>query len=185
MRSNNISRKKHVCSTKFPLLPEVRRIGGVAESMMLFWNNYIYTQTGWLQNFKIQSNFIQKMPRLHNKESLKGIRKYLRNHATSAEASLWNMLKNKQVGGLKFRRQNSIGKFVTDFYCPGLHLAIELDGEPHATPAGIEKDIKRDRYLNDNGITVFRYENRWVFEYPDVIKNDILEFAKQKGIIRE
>jgi len=125
------------------------------------------------------------MPRLHNKESLKGIRKYLRNHATSAEASLWNMLKNKQVGGLKFRRQNSIGKFVTDFYCPGLQLAIELDGEPHATPAGIEKDIKRDRYLNDNGITVFRYENRWVFEYPDVIKNDILEFAKQKGIIRE
>ncbi|HCE57111.1 MAG TPA: cytosine methyltransferase [Prolixibacteraceae bacterium] len=125
------------------------------------------------------------MQPLHNRTDMKPIRKYLRNHATSAEATLWTILKNKQVGGLKFRRQNSIGKFVTDFYCPVLHLAVELDGEPHATPAGIEKDIKRDRYLNDNGITVFRYENRWVFEYPDVIKNDILEFAKQKGIIRE
>ena len=123
------------------------------------------------------------MQPLHNRSDMKPFRKHLRNHATSAEATLWTMLKNKQVGGLKFRRQNSIGKFVTDFYCPVLQLAVELDGEPHATPAGIEKDIKRDGYLNDHGITVFRYENRWVFEYPDVIKNEILEFAKQKGII--
>jgi very-short-patch-repair endonuclease len=174
---------KFAATSKFPILPEARRIGGVAELKMLLWNNYFFTQTGWLYNFKIQHNFIQKMPRLHNMESMKGFRKHLRNHTTSAEAVFWNMLKNKQVGGLKFRRQNSIGRFVTDFYCPILHLAIELDGEPHATPAGIEKDIKRDRFLNDNGVTVFRYENRWVFEYPDVIKNDILEFAREKGII--
>ena len=125
------------------------------------------------------------MQRLHNRTEMKPIRKYLRNHATSAEAVLWTMLKNKQVGGLKFRRQHSIGKIVPDFYCPALQLVVELDGEPHATPSGIENDIKHDRFLNEHGIAVFRYENRWVFEYPDVIKNDILEFAKQRGIIRE
>jgi hypothetical protein len=34
--------------------------------------------------------------------------------------------------------------------------------------------------MNKVGITVFRYENRWVFEYPDVIKQDILEFGERK-----
>ena len=119
---------------------------------------------------------------LHNRKEMKPIRKYLRNHATSAEATLWNMLKQRQVGGLKFRRQHSIGKFVPDFYCPELKLAIELDGEQHADVVNIQFDRERDEYLNAHGITVFRYENRWVFEYPEIIKNEILEFARVKGI---
>jgi len=88
-------------------------------------------------------------------------------------------LKNKQVGGFKFRRQHSVGKYVLDFYCPSLLLAIELDGEPHAGLTNIARDAERDDWLKQQGITVFRYENRWVFEYPDVIKKDILEFAEK------
>jgi very-short-patch-repair endonuclease len=41
----------------------------------------------------------------------------LRNNSTSAEAALWNLLKNKQLEGRKFRRQQSIGKYIVDFYC--------------------------------------------------------------------
>ena len=125
------------------------------------------------------------MAALHNRKEMKPIRKYLRNHATSAEATLWNMLKKSQIGGLKFRRQHSIGRFVVDFYCPELKLAIELDGEFHANLVVIQFDKERDEYLNSNEIKVFRYENRWVFEYPELIKNDILEFARQNGILRE
>jgi len=119
----------------------------------------------------------------HNRPYLKKNRKHLRNHSTSAEAELWNILKNKKLGGLKFRRQHSVGKYILDFYCPELRLAIELDGEPHADLQNIIRDEERDSYLKDYDITVFRYENRWAFEYPEVIKEDILEFAEKKGLI--
>ena len=120
------------------------------------------------------------MARLHNRKSLKPVRKYLRKHSTAAEASLWKLLQKSKVGGFKFRRQHSVGKFILDFYCPELQLAIELDGEPHANPVIHQMDMERDEYLLENGITVLRYENRWVFEYPEVIIEDILEFGKNK-----
>jgi very-short-patch-repair endonuclease len=122
----------------------------------------------------------KKMSTLHNRNYLKPIRKSLRNNATSAEATLWNILKNRQVGGYKFRRQHSIGKYVVDFYCPTLQLVIELDGEPHANLVNIALDSERDEFINQYGITVNRYENRWVFEYPEVIKQEILEFGEKK-----
>ena len=120
------------------------------------------------------------MVTLHNRKSSKSFRKYLRNNSTAAEATLWKMLKKSQVGGFKFRRQHSVGKFILDFYCPKLQLAIELDGQPHANPVNIASDIKRDEWLNQQGITVLRFENRWVYEYPEVIKQEILDFANKK-----
>jgi very-short-patch-repair endonuclease len=41
-------------------------------------------------------------------------------------------------------------------------------------------DTEGDEFINQHGITVFRYENRWVFEYPEVIKQEIIEFGKKK-----
>ncbi|WP_255518216.1 endonuclease domain-containing protein [Fulvivirga sp. M361] len=65
---------------------------------------------------------------LYNKPELKKFRKELRNNGTSAEATLWTMLKNKQLEGRKFRRQYSVGYYILDFYCTSERLAIELDG---------------------------------------------------------
>ena len=120
------------------------------------------------------------MSPLHNRKYLKPIRKYLRNNSTSAEATLWNILKIQQVGGYKFRRQHSIGKYIIGFYCPTLQLAIELDGEPHSDLFNIARDIDRDDFLNQHGIKVVRFENRWVFEYPNVIIEEILEYGAMK-----
>ncbi|MGG6496092.1 UNVERIFIED_CONTAM: DUF559 domain-containing protein, partial [Bacteroidetes bacterium 56_B9] len=53
-----------------------------------------------------------------NKSDVTGNRKELRNHSTSAEATLWKMLKGKQIAGLKFRHQHSVGPYILDFYCP-------------------------------------------------------------------
>ena len=47
------------------------------------------------------------MQTIMNKSDVTGNRKELRNHSTSAEATLWKMLKGKQIAGLKFRRQHS------------------------------------------------------------------------------
>ncbi|AHW59690.1 Very-short-patch-repair endonuclease [Draconibacterium orientale] len=117
--------------------------------------------------------------KLHNRKKLKNIRKHLRNHSTAAEATLWKMLKNKQIGGYKFRRQHSIDMYIVDFFCYDLMLAIELDGEVHADLNSIAWDTERDEKLPKLGITVLRYENRWVYEYPEIIKSDILKHARK------
>jgi very-short-patch-repair endonuclease len=130
----------------------------------------------FLQIHSKHLTFKTKMTTLHNRKYLKPTRKYLRNNSTAAEATLWKMLKKSQVGGYKFRRQHSVGKFVVDFFCYELMLAIELDGEPHAGFYAIAKDSERDEELGVHEVTVLRYENRWVYEYPEVINQDILNF---------
>ena len=117
--------------------------------------------------------------KLHNHKYLKNIRKHLRNNSTAAEAELWKIVKHSQIGGYKFRRQHSVGKYILDFYCPKLKLAIELDGEPHADLQAIARDNERDEYLAAYGISVLHFENRWVFEYPEVIREEILAFAEK------
>jgi hypothetical protein len=64
-------------------------------------------------------------------------RKKLRNHSTYTEVLFWNRIKGRKVGGLKFRRQHGIGKYIVDFYCPEIKLAIELDGLIHNTVESI------------------------------------------------
>lgn len=103
-------------------------------------------------------------------------RKKLRNHLTPAEAILWKILKGRQIGGAKFRRQHSVGPYVLDFYCPELKLAIELDGEIHGRREA--EDERRTRYLRKvKGIEVLRFENRTVFEEMERICREIEERA--------
>jgi very-short-patch-repair endonuclease len=113
--------------------------------------------------------------RLHNKSELKEYRKNLRNNLTPAEALLWKALKGKQLEGRKFRRQHSIGNYIIDFYCPSEKLAIELDGQPHFTIHGATKDKKRTAFLNKNGIRVLRFENKLVWELPNMVLERIKE----------
>lgn len=113
--------------------------------------------------------------KLHNRKYLKEFRRYLRNNSTSAESVLWTILKNKQVAGLKFRRQHSIGNYIVDFFCPKLNLVIELDGGYHASYQAIIRDEKRDKYLESYGMTILRFENKVVFEKPEEILRQIMD----------
>jgi very-short-patch-repair endonuclease len=101
---------------------------------------------------------------IHNRKEMEVYRKQLRNHSTSAEATLWKSLQKRQLEGRKFRRQHSVGYYILDFYCPAEKLAVELDGAGHFTEAGQAYDARRTAYLNDLGIRVVRFENREVFE---------------------
>ena len=112
-----------------------------------------------------------------NPESQTILRRELRNHSTSAEATLWKLLKNSQAGGYKFRRQHGIGPFVLDFYCPLLRLCIELDGGVHQMPLADVKDEMRTKFLNEQGITVLRFENDVVWRNPQSIVEKIIEFG--------
>lgn len=121
--------------------------------------------------------FLNERPK-HNAKHLKKYRKELRNNLTPAEARLWTILKGKQIGGKKFRRQHSIDNFILDFYCPELKLAIELDGSPHFNAVAEEKDFLRDKYLEKVGIQVLRFENKIVFEHPEIIMEAILSMIE-------
>jgi very-short-patch-repair endonuclease len=117
---------------------------------------------------------------LFNRKSLKFFRSTLRNKSTSAEAVMWNILKSKKLDLRKFRRQHSIGNYIVDFFCASEKLIIELDGNPHGEYHKIEKDIKRDQYLESLGFTVLRFENRLVFQEPELVKNEIRKAFKNK-----
>jgi very-short-patch-repair endonuclease len=56
----------------------------------------------------------------------------LRRSETDAERKLWHFLRNRQIGGHKFRRQHAVGLYVADFACVERGLIVELDGGQHA-----------------------------------------------------
>jgi hypothetical protein len=45
---------------------------------------------------------------------------------TDAERLLWTYLRAKQLEGLKFRRQEPIGKYIADFACHEKRIVIEV-----------------------------------------------------------
>ncbi|MBS1559283.1 MAG: restriction endonuclease subunit S [Bacteroidetes bacterium] len=134
---------------------------------------------------------------INNLPYLKTFRKELRNNLTPAEAKLWTLLKGKQLGGKKFRRQFSVANYILDFYCPSENLAIELDGQGHFEATQAEYDAERDLFLQHCGIKVLRFENKWVWDNPegllDEVKNcfgwcndpSVLRTAPLKGEQRE
>ena len=88
--------------------------------------------------------------------------RYLRRNQTDVERTFWSMLRNRQVSGLKFRRQVPIGNFIVDFVCLDLKFIIELDGGQHAMT--VKKDIVRTKYLESKGYKVIRFWNNEVIE---------------------
>ena len=69
--------------------------------------------------------------------------------------------KIKKLNARKFRRQHSIGNYIVDFFCASEKLVIELDGNPHGEYYKIEKDKKRDQYLEGLGFSVLSNQPPW------------------------
>ena len=92
----------------------------------------------------------------------------LRAAPTRAEEVLWGALRGSQVAGLRFRRQHPVGRFVLDFYCPALHLVVEVDGEVHDSL--VEQDSERTRVLEAHNYRVIRFRNDEVLNnLPSVV----------------
>ena len=68
------------------------------------------------------------------------------------------------MNGYRFRRQFGIGRYVVDFYCPKLRLAIEVDGDNHYQGDAIDYDNIRTEYFNECGIQVLRFTNTDVMQ---------------------
>ena len=86
----------------------------------------------------------------------------LRRNVTDAESALWQKLRSKQLGDVRFRRQHPIGHYIVDFACVQGRLVIELDGGQHAQGEAPEYDERRTQYLQSEGWRVLRFWNNEV-----------------------
>jgi len=98
----------------------------------------------------------------HPPQLIKNCRE-LRKNQTDVETRLWHRLRNKQMGGFRFRRQHLLGPYIIDFYCHEARLAIELDGGQHGEAEKGLYDRERTRFLEVRGIRVLRFWNNEVF----------------------
>ena len=97
----------------------------------------------------------------------------MRHEPAPAEERLWQLLRNRQLGGFKFRRQTPMPPYIADFYCAELGLIVELDGDSHAETA--QYDSRRTSKLVINGMAVIRFANTDVFDHMDAVLEEILD----------
>lgn len=93
----------------------------------------------------------------------------LRRSLSPPEAALWLRLRVRAPDRPNFRRQHPIGPFILDFYCASARLAVEIDGQHHATGDHPERDMRRSAWLKAQGITVIRFPAMDVLRDPDEI----------------
>jgi very-short-patch-repair endonuclease len=109
-------------------------------------------------------------------KNLKKPARVLRRNLTDAERKLWSKLRRKQLGGFLFYRQKVIGRYIVDFYCHHARLVIEVDGGQHYTDAGIQKDSRRDSFLDSLGLHVLRYNDLDVLKNCEGVVSNIMEY---------
>ena len=85
----------------------------------------------------------------------------LRKAASLPERILWSYLQKKKLGP-RFRRQQPIGQYYVDFFCPELKLILEVDGANHDFK--LEYDNRRISYLNEKGYKVVRLEAKSILK---------------------
>jgi very-short-patch-repair endonuclease len=90
--------------------------------------------------------------------------KHQRRTARSYDQLLWQLVRNRQRCGMKFRRQHPLRIFTADFYCAEAKLVVEVDGSPHQTAEGKAKDEVRDAWMYSQGIEVLRFGG-WQVEF--------------------
>jgi very-short-patch-repair endonuclease len=102
---------------------------------------------------------------------MSGIARVLRRRATEAEKLLWSRLRNRQIGGVKFKRQVPIAGYVADFAALEQNLVIEVDGGQH----GPEVDAVRTAALEKCGFHVVRFWNNEVLTNIDGVPEAIFQ----------
>jgi very-short-patch-repair endonuclease len=102
---------------------------------------------------------------------------------TDAEQLIWSKIRRKQIKDVQFYRQKNIGHYIVDFYCPKGKLVIEIDGGQHYEKEGMDKDRKRDDYLQGLGLNVMRFSDIDVLKNINEILERIYEHLKSTLIL--
>lgn len=79
----------------------------------------------------------------------------LRKQMTLEELRVWGAVRRNGFG-VRFNRQEPIGKYIVDFICHKARLIVEIDGEHHLHYGN---DKIRDEYLESQGYSILRIQN--------------------------
>jgi len=99
----------------------------------------------------------------------------LRKTQTKTEKLLWACLRRKRLNGLKFRRQHPLGRYIADFYCPEVRLAIELDGTVHNLKDQKDYDELRKEMVEVHRVWVLRIRNQEIEKSIEGVLGKILD----------
>jgi len=91
----------------------------------------------------------------------------LRRDGSRAERICWELLRDRRLNGVKFRRQHPIGPYFADFACISRKLVVEIDGEQHAFQ--VEADTRRTKSMEREGWRVLRFWAAEVVQNPEGI----------------
>jgi len=116
---------------------------------------------------------------IYNHADQRDFRRELRHEQTGAEKLFWNSVRADQLG-VHFRRQYSVDKYILDFYCPKLKLAIELDGAVHDSDEAKINDEERTLFLTGFGIEVLRFTNSEIFGNLDLVVKKVIAAIKER-----
>ena len=112
-------------------------------------------------------------------DDLRKIAREYRKNPTETERIFWQKVLRYDKCKYRFLRQKPINRFILDFYCPKLLLAIEIDGDSHRKKK--YTDSERDNFLNKLNIITLRYSTHDVLINLTKITKDL----KQKILERE
>ena len=101
----------------------------------------------------------------------------LRSTMTPPEARMWVRLRSRLPGRPTFRRQHACEPYILDFYCAEARLAVEIDGAIHGFGDRPERDARRDRWLEEQGIAVLRITASEVMADPDAAADGVVRYA--------
>ena len=120
------------------------------------------------------------MKKIPQDSSLRPLARRLRKRMTKSERRLWARLRRKQIHGVTFRRQYIICRYIVDFYCRPLRLAVEVDGISHDDAGVAARDAVRQSDLESLGITVLRFSSSDVLDDTDNVVRAIAGWVENR-----
>jgi very-short-patch-repair endonuclease len=103
-------------------------------------------------------------------KGLTGVARRFRKYSTDTEQHLWRHLRDRQIEGFKFRRQQPVGRYVVDFVNLEKKVVVELDGGQHVLDPG---DKIRGEWLRAEGYKVLRFWDNQVFSNLEGVLENI------------
>ncbi|WP_107846551.1 DUF559 domain-containing protein [Litoreibacter ponti] len=100
----------------------------------------------------------------------------LRRWMTEPEDQLWQLLRNRKLDNLKFRRKAPLGNLVVDFLCVEAGLVVEITGKGQFTT----RLEKRDARLIGMGFGVLRLPREQLDARPEQALRQIARAARRR-----
>ncbi|CAN5176459.1 DUF559 domain-containing protein [soil metagenome] len=105
----------------------------------------------------------------------------MRRKLTPGELRLWLRLRDRSLGGFRFRKQAPLGAFIVDFFCPEVRLVVEVDGDHHGFDLYAKRDAARSAWIESQGQCVLRVSNLEVTENLEGVCSAILDLCEQRA----